>query len=215
MRIVTARLVLRDFAAADAPAFLAYQSDPRYAALHGSGEADPDHARRLLREFERWRSELPRRNYQLGAFRRDRAGTLVGCCGLRAAGHPEGTAELGVELAPDYWGRYGYAVEIVRALLGFGFGSLGLGEVRGVTASGNARVARLAGWFGARVTATRPGPGWMAARGWREVEWRVTRAEWERSPASAVRRGRRADVLEALPLLAALPHLGSAGRWFC
>ncbi len=52
MRIVTARLVLRDFADDDAPAFLAYQSDPRYAALHGPGEADPDHARRLLREFE-------------------------------------------------------------------------------------------------------------------------------------------------------------------
>ena len=72
-------------------------------------------------------------------------------------------------------------------LLGFGFGTLGLDEVCGVTASGNTRVTRLASWFGARVTATRPGPGWMAARGWQEVEWRVTRAEWERSPASAVR----------------------------
>ncbi len=193
MRIVTARLVLRDFVEDDAPAFLAYQADLRYAALHGPGEADPSHTRRLLQRFERWRSERPRQNYQLGAFRRDQAGTLVGCCGLRAAGCPDGTAELGVELAPDYWGRYGYAVEIVRALLDFGFGTLRLGEIRGVTASGNTRVARLASWFGARVTATRPGPDWMTARGWQEVEWRVTRAEWERSPA-ARRRANQAGM---------------------
>ncbi len=187
MRIVTARLVLRDFAEDDAPAFLAYQSDPRYTALHGPGEADPGHARGLLETFEHWRLEQPRRNYQLGAFRRDQAGALVGCCGLRAAGCAGGTAELGVELAPDYWGRYGYAVEIVRALLGFGFGTLEFDAICGATASGNTRVARLASWFGARVTATRPGPNWMAARGWREVEWRVTRAEWENSPAARTR----------------------------
>ena len=53
MRIVTARLVLRDFVEDDAPAFLAYQSDPRYAALHGPGEADPSHTRCLLQRFER------------------------------------------------------------------------------------------------------------------------------------------------------------------
>lgn len=190
MQIVTARLVLRDFVAEDAPAFLAYQSDPRYVALHGPDEANPSHARGLLQTFERWRSELPRQNYQLGAFSRDQAGTLVGCCGLRAFGCSAGEAELGVELAPDYWGRYGYAVEIVRALLDLGFGTLGLDEVRGLTASGNSRVTRLAGWFGARVTAARPGPAWMADRGWQEVEWRVTRPEWERSPAFAVRGSR-------------------------
>lgn len=88
-------------------------------------------------------------------------------------------AELGVELAPDVWGRYGYALEIGRALLAFGFGELGLREVVGATVSANARVARLVAWYGADVEAERAGAPWLAAHGWHEVVWRVTRAAWE------------------------------------
>jgi cysteinyl-tRNA synthetase len=188
MEIVTARLTLRDIAPADAPAFLAYQADPRYAALHGPDEANPAHASDLLATFARWAAEAPRRHYQLGVFDRDRA--LVGCAGLRDVDAVSGTAELGVELAPDHWGRHGLAVEIVRALLAFGFDRLGLREVRGWTASGNARVARLARWFGAEPTATRDGPSWMRDRGWREVGWRIGREAWARAP----RPGRPAAV---------------------
>jgi RimJ/RimL family protein N-acetyltransferase len=34
--------------------------------------------------------------------------------------------ELGIELAPNYWGRYAYAIEVGRALLDFGFRELRL-----------------------------------------------------------------------------------------
>jgi [ribosomal protein S5]-alanine N-acetyltransferase len=188
MQIVTARLVLRDFTADDAPAFVAYQSDPRYLALHAGGEANPCHARDLLQRFARWRDEVPRRHYQLGVFERVPAGALLGCAGLREVDDNHATAELGIELAPDRWGRYGLAVEIARALLDTGFARLELGEIRGVTASGNARAARLARWFGAEVVATRPGPDWMRARGWSEVEWRIRRSAWQQALAPTRRR---------------------------
>ncbi len=180
MEIVTARLVLRDLTAADAPAFVAYHADPRYIAARGSSEAVPD-ARDLLRRFERWRQEAPRRHYQLGVFERAAAGALLGCAGLRDVDPEAGRAELGIELAPDHWGRYGLAVEIARALLDTGFTDLGLREIRGVSASGNARAARLARWLGAEVSATRQGPDWMQARGWSEVEWLLGRSAWQRA----------------------------------
>ena len=70
----------------------------------------------------------PRVNVQLAVVRRAAPYALVGCAGLRREGCEPGVAELGVELAPDVWGRYGYALEIGRALLAFGFGELGLRE---------------------------------------------------------------------------------------
>ena len=45
--------------------------------------------------------------------------------------------------------------------------------------SANARVARLVAWYGADVEAERAGAPWLAAHGWHEVVWRVTRAAWE------------------------------------
>jgi [ribosomal protein S5]-alanine N-acetyltransferase len=179
MELLTSRFLLRDFMASDRAPFLAYQEDPRYLELHGAEEAAPSHAEALFEAFQHWGSERPRRNYQLAVARRHEPMSLVGCCGLRMHGCGQGRAELGVELAPDYWGRYAYALEISRALLDFGFDQLGLIEIFGITANSNDRVARLATWFGATVTAHRPGPLWMTACGWTEVEWQITRQDWE------------------------------------
>jgi RimJ/RimL family protein N-acetyltransferase len=187
MELVTGRFLLRDFDAGDHAAFLAYHSEPRFLAFYGPQEADPGHARGLLETFRLWAEERPRRNYQLAivSFREPQA--VVGCCGLRGIGC-EGPAELGIELAPEYWGRYGYAIEVTDALLRFGFCDLGLREIRGLTASTNARVGRLASWFGAVALATRR-PAGTLARGPRETEWRITRESWER-PGAGGWRGR-------------------------
>lgn len=88
--------------------------------------------------------------------------------------------ELGIELAPDYWGRYAYAIEVGRALLDFGFRKLELDVIFGSTVSANVRIARLAEWMGAEVVATHPGSLWMSERGWSEVNWRITRVQWNR-----------------------------------
>jgi RimJ/RimL family protein N-acetyltransferase len=178
MEIVTARFLLRDFVEKDAPAFAAYHEDPRSLELYGDEQAKPGHAHELLDLFRSWAEERPRRNYQLAIIQRREPQLLLGCCGLRCAGSKAGGAELGVELAPQYWGRYGYAIEVMRALVEFGFASLALDEIYGVTVSANARIARLASSFGA-VAVTRSTPAWMLAKGWSQIEWQVTRAQWE------------------------------------
>ncbi|MGH8488532.1 MAG: GNAT family N-acetyltransferase [Gammaproteobacteria bacterium] len=178
MEIVTKRFLLRDFIEGDFPAFAAYHADPRSLEFYGAEEAKPGHARELLDLFETWAGEQPRRNYQLAIIQRNESQLLVGCCGLRSVDPEAGKAELGIELAPQYWGRYRYAIEVMWALVEFGFGSLELKEICGGTVSVNSRIARLASSFGA-VAVTRPTPAWMVAKGWSQVEWRVTREQWE------------------------------------
>lgn len=179
MEIVTRRFMLRDFVEIDRSPFLDYQADPRNLMFYGPDEASPEHATRLFETFQGWAGDLPRLNYQLAIVQRQEPYALVGCCGLRGMECKASEMELGIELAPTHWGRYAYAIEVGRALLDFGFRELGLAVISGSTVSANARINRLAEWFGAEVVAIRPGPSWMSDRGWSEVDWRITRERWQ------------------------------------
>ncbi|MBD1852893.1 GNAT family N-acetyltransferase [Leptolyngbya sp. FACHB-711] len=181
MEIVTKRFLLRDFVESDRSSFLDYQADPRSQIFYEPGQASSENSIRLFKTFCTWASEHPRLNYQLAIVQRHEPCMLIGCCGLRGRGCDAGEMELGIELAPDYWGRYAYAIEVGRALLDFGFWELRLEVISGSTVSANVRIARLAEWIGAEVVAIRPaGSTWMSEQGWSEVEWRITRDQWER-----------------------------------
>jgi RimJ/RimL family protein N-acetyltransferase len=180
MEIVTKRFLLRDFVESDRSPFLEYQSDPRSQIFYEPSEASPENSTRLFETFCTWASEHPRLNYQLAIVQRREPYMLVGCCGLRGKGYEAGEMELGIELAPEYWGRYAYALEVGRTLLDFGFRKLRLEVISGSTVSANVRIARLAQWVGAEVVAIRLDSTWMSARGWSEVDWRITREQWDR-----------------------------------
>lgn len=176
MEIITKRFLLRDFIQDDLPAFTAYHKDPRSLEFYGIEEAKPNHAQELFQVFKTWSLENPRRNYQLAIVKRELL-QLIGCCGLRC-NDSEDQAELGIELAPQYWGRYKYALEIMSSLAEFGFGSLGLKTIYGSTVSANNRIMRLAKFWGA-IAIEHPTPDWMVARGWSKVEWQITKQQWE------------------------------------
>lgn len=180
MLIDTPRFVLRDFAEAHRQAFVAYQCDSRYRRLYDLSSADGQQAHELFTRFLAWQQENPRQNFQVGIFERD-TNRLCGCAGLRKAGSAEGTAVLGIELAPDDWGRYRLAIEVATALIEHGFRTLDLHTIVGNTASGNRRVEKLARWFGAEIIARRDGPDWMTRRGWVEVDWALMRDDWLQS----------------------------------
>jgi ribosomal-protein-alanine N-acetyltransferase len=179
MEIVTRRFLLRDFVELDRPSFLDYQADPRSQIFYEPGDANPEQTTRLFETFLRWANEHPRINYQLAIVQRQEPEVLIGCCGLRGAQCPVGQMELGIELAPNYWGRYAYAIEVGRALLDFGFRELKIDSIYGSTVSANERITRLAEWIGAEVVAIRPGSVWMSERGWHEVDWRITQEQWD------------------------------------
>lgn len=179
MEIITKRFLLRDFIQEDEPAFLAYRADPRYAEFCAPEEVTPSQSRELLCLFSQWATESPRRNYQLAIIDRRQSPELIGCAGLRCEGYRVEQAELGIELAPQVWGRYAYAIEIAQALIEFGFRELSLKEILGVSVSANGRVARLAKRYGFVEVGQRPSPDWMTVRGWCQIEWQLTREAWE------------------------------------
>lgn len=153
---------------------------PRYLALYDYDAADQARAEQLFDLFLKWQGETPRTHFQLGIIELQK-GKLLGSAGLRCSG--SGTPVLGIELAPDEWGRFRLALHVADALLSYGIGDLRLETIIGDTASGNRRVEKLAKRFGARIADSRAGPSWMQARGWREVDWALDRADWERRTA--------------------------------
>ncbi|MBD2164049.1 GNAT family N-acetyltransferase [Calothrix membranacea FACHB-236] len=174
MEIVTKRFLLRDFITEDEPAFFAYHTDPRYAEFCSPEEIAPNYTRELLSLFRQWANERPRINYQFAIVERFNSQELIGCCGLRRENHSSEQAELGIELAPKFWGRYAYAIEVAKAMIDFGFQNLGLKEIRGITVSANLRIARLALRYGFVIIGTIP-----SERGWSQTEWLLTRESWE------------------------------------
>jgi ribosomal-protein-alanine N-acetyltransferase len=173
------RITLREFTESDRASFIQYQTDPRYLRLYDFAP-EAERPSQLFDLFLQWQDERPREKFQLGIFD-SRNGALLGSAGLRKAG--EGSAIFGIELAPGQWGRFRLAIDAASAMLDYGFGQLGLERIFGDTASGNRRIAKLARWFGAELVAERDGPGWMKARGWREVDWSLDRQAWQDSKA--------------------------------
>jgi RimJ/RimL family protein N-acetyltransferase len=141
--IVTDHLVLRDFMAGDFAAMLAYQTDPRYLRYYARGRVEhiAEQARKLLQSFLAAQVEQPRTKYQLAVTLRD-DGRLIGNAGVRKDG-PEATeADMGCEIAPDYWNQ-GYATEGTRAMLNFGFDTLGLHRISATTMTPNVGAWRV------------------------------------------------------------------------
>ena len=176
------RFVFRDFVETDRVDFVSYQMDARYRMLYGHHDTAETRARSdaLFDRFLDWQHAEPRRNFQIGIF--DRATqNMLGCTGLRCRDEPARSATFGIELAPSYWGHYRAAIEATALMIAYGFRELDLVTIIGDTASGNKRVARLANWFGAEITAERPGPDWMQHRDWTEIDWTLNRHDWEQS----------------------------------
>lgn len=179
MELRTKRFVLRDFIDGDAPAFISYHKDSRLIELYGPGENTQSHAAELVQLFMDWAIESPRLNYQLAVTFHN--GLLLGCCGLRMQDSEPGKAEFGVELAPSYWGRFGYALEIMATLIDFGFTELSLDEIYGKTVNANRKITRIAKRFGATPEEIHT-PEWMVAKDWKQLQWRISRQGWLNAP---------------------------------
>jgi aminoglycoside 6'-N-acetyltransferase len=175
--ILSERLRLRRFRAADLPAFVAYRSDPevaRYQSWDTSfGIAD---AERFLEEESAVVFGEPGAWIQLAATARD-TGTLVGDCAVRIEAD-SANAELGVTFAPRHQGR-GLATEAVRAVVDHLFGHVGLHRIYAETDDRNDAAQRLFARVGFRsearlVEADRLKGEWCTLR-----IHAVLRREWE------------------------------------
>ena len=86
-------------------------------------------------------TERPRRRFQLAITLPDN-GQLIGSCGIRRKPDNDWEADIGYELAPDFWGR-GYATESARAMVNFGFHKLRLRRISSWCIADNAASVRV------------------------------------------------------------------------
>ena len=140
----TPRLTLREFTAGDFDDLLRLDSDPRVMRHIARGRpATPDEVAAALERILHY----GRVNYGLGVFRatiREPGASAVGRddgafigWGCLKYTPPTCDVEVGYRLLPGAWG-HGYATEIATALVRYGFETLTLDRIIGVTHPGNA-----------------------------------------------------------------------------
>jgi RimJ/RimL family protein N-acetyltransferase len=127
VRLETERLVLREYAEGDWPAFHAIESRPDVALFQSFEPRTPDESRAYVLGAAASAGEEPRQTYDLAITLRsdDR---LIGRCGLGLGDEESRDAALWYNLHPDVWG-HGYTTEAARALVDFGFRELALHRI--------------------------------------------------------------------------------------
>jgi ribosomal-protein-alanine N-acetyltransferase len=193
MKIITPRLILREFVFEDWPAVLAYQSDPRYLHYYAWLDREPEQVQAFVQAFIDQQQAQPRLKFQLAITLRQPSATpcmpedelnhtsvqpLIGNCGVRleAAGGRE--ADIGYELAPEHWGN-GYATEAARAILDFGFLSLNLERVWAWCNAENRASSHVLEKLGMHLSHRIDQDLYFKDRWWDTLAYEIYRPQWE------------------------------------
>ncbi len=141
MELLTSRLILREFCAADFDAVHAYESNPETQRYEQVVVATEEQTRRYLADAQAWAREQPRTRFRLAiTIPPDEAAR--GRISL-ALNWPEIREwEIGWTVDPLLWGR-GYATEAAQAMLGFAFGEEGAHRVVAFCNANNRASARV------------------------------------------------------------------------
>jgi len=179
--IATDRLFMRPYREQDFEAVHAYARLIDACRFMAWGPNEPAHTRDFLGRVIAGRSEEPRLAHEFAVVRRvDRL--LIGGIGLNVRQPEDRGAELGYVISPDHWGR-GYAIEITRALVAFGFLEVGLHRVSARVDPENAGSIRVLEKLGMRCE------GHLVRTHRIRGEWRdhliyaVLEDEWGKPPA--------------------------------
>jgi RimJ/RimL family protein N-acetyltransferase len=176
MHIVTARLVLREFETDDWPAVLAYQRDPRYLKFYPWTDRTETEVRNFVQVFMDQQVEQPRRKFQLAITLPD-DGRVIGNCGIRRKNGNDREADIGFELAPEYWGR-GYATEAAIAIVDFGFRELRLHRISSWCIADNTASARVLERAGLRLEGRLRENEYFKGRWWDTLLYGLLESEW-------------------------------------
>ena len=141
----TGRLILRQWRDVDLEPWAAMNADPMVREFFPETLTREQSAASMAH----FRAELDARGWGWWAVEVTATGQFVGMAGLDPVdeGLPFHGLEIGWRLSRTAWG-HGYATEAARAVLGYGFETLGLREILAVTAAGNQRSRAVMGRLG-------------------------------------------------------------------
>jgi len=177
MRIVTARLVLREFETDDWPTVLAYQRNPCYLRFYPWTDRTEAEVRDFIQMFIDQQAEQPRRKFQL-AITLPHDGQVVGNCGIRRKNENDWEADIGYELAPEYWGL-GYATEAARAMVDFGFRELRLHRISSWCIADNVSSVRVMEKAGLRLEGRLRENDYFKGHWWDTLLYGLLEDEWK------------------------------------
>jgi RimJ/RimL family protein N-acetyltransferase len=135
------RLVLREFTPDDWEAVYAFTSRPEVSRYQAWGPNTPEDARAYVARARAAALEEPRSAFIL-AVTLPETGRVVGAGDLHVRSPRFRGGEIAYVIDPAYWDR-GFATEVARLLLGFGFGTLHLHRIGGTCDPRNVASARV------------------------------------------------------------------------
>ena len=123
----TDRLILRDFVIGDWRAAHVYAADPEVVRYMEWGPNNEATSRAFIERVVALQHTEPRQDFELAVTLRP-SGELIGGCGFHISDLQNRTGWLGYILSREHWGQ-GYATEVARALLRFGFEQFGMHRI--------------------------------------------------------------------------------------
>jgi RimJ/RimL family protein N-acetyltransferase len=139
MELRTERLMLREFRLDDEVAVHRYGSDEEVTRYLTWGPNSPTDTTAYLKQVACEAAREPRTSFTLAVATLD--DELIGVANLTTT-DTQSTGELGYVLARDQWG-HGYATEVARRLIVFGFDELGLRRITATCHPDNFASARV------------------------------------------------------------------------
>jgi RimJ/RimL family protein N-acetyltransferase len=131
------RLIIREFEISDAEEFYKLNSDEEVIRYTGDSAFESvESARVFLSNY----NEYEKNGYGRWAVIDKESKVYLGWCGLKY--HKEGHTDIGFRFHKQYWGK-GYATESAKAVIDYGFNTLGLSEIIGRASKENIASIRV------------------------------------------------------------------------
>jgi ribosomal-protein-alanine N-acetyltransferase len=141
VKIETPRLLIREYQAGDLSSIHEYASQPSVVRYEKWGPNEYRDTEGFLRDVQVSKNEQPRVTFELGIERKE-DGRQIGGCELDISSLDGCAAIMGYIINPLYWNN-GYATEVAKALITFGFEKHNLVVIRGTCDNKNLASQRV------------------------------------------------------------------------
>jgi [ribosomal protein S5]-alanine N-acetyltransferase len=144
--VATERLILHEMTDENFDAIHAYACDPEVCRFMEWGPNNPDDTRAFIARSVAEQTAKSRTSWnfvvRIRDNQKDGRDKIIGGCRIAIESEANKQASIGYVLAREEWGK-GYATEVAKALVGKGFGRLGMHRIWAVCDSENLASAKV------------------------------------------------------------------------